>query len=64
MVTYLAIKKENGGLTKIGKSIYPKTRMSQLKSNPVYYIDGDFETELHEFFDHKRVDGEWFFTFK
>ena len=58
--TYLAVKKKGGGLIKIGKSSNINQRSNQLNSKMIYTIDGDFEKELHEFFEHKRIDGEWF----
>lgn len=55
----------DGDLFKIGKSINPKARLSQLRSgNPkltmVFFGTGVTEKQLHKMYKKKRVTLEWF----
>jgi hypothetical protein len=59
------ITNEIEGLRKIGRSYNVGKRMMQMRvSNPLISCDieicFDIESELHNLFDKKRVDGEWF----
>lgn len=60
--TYLI---HSNGIYKIGKSKDPKRRLQSLKTaNPhvklVAYGDGVKEKVLHNKYDNKRINGEWF----
>lgn len=62
--TYI-LSDSNIGLYKIGKSENIKDRIKSLSTGNVYinlvaYIDVDIERELHERFERKRLQGEWF----
>lgn len=59
------------GMTKIGISVNPKTRISSIQTaNPIlfqeYYVSEstemyqEIEKEMHTFFNGKKIKGEWF----
>jgi hypothetical protein len=62
--TYLAASKKDNGLYKIGRSTKPEERVYVLSANLVHIIDTDIERYLHNIYDHKRVEGEYFLLSK
>lgn len=62
--TYL-IKNNRNGLTKIGKSIEPNTRLKTLQGEDpdleiLHITNDDIESKLHFIYRVKRKLGEWF----
>lgn len=62
---YTYIMTDDTGLYKIGRSSNIKGRLKQLSIGNsslklLFYIEGDYEKELHDKFANKHVKGEWY----